>query len=427
MNTTHQTVIDMITKNTKINIVFRNDVTKNNTINEIIDNVSSSDSRGGDERSVKNGGNDIENTIYLFINNIDVFDKVLSGYDIGFAESYMDHDWDTNNMYGLLCELLSNGDKIKNYLKSLSYKLKFRLLMGHILSLWNNNDITNAKNNVVHHYDIGNDLYTKMLGKHMQYTCAYFNEPGIDLDEAQARKMIMIGKKLDLKKGMRVLDIGCGFGKLAYFLAKEYEVEVTGVTLSEEQIRYYNDMEKDPEIASRVNIKLLDYRMIDEDNKFDRVYSIGMFEHVGRNNYKEYYDKCFRLLKDDGLMMIHTIGFDNRDWNNNCFVNKYIFPGAEMPHINHMTREYTDNWRLEDWHNFGISYSKTLCGWWDNVRDWAGLDRYDDKFRRMWEFYLLGCAAGFKSRNLYLWQVIYSKKNTNMLLARPDDCHHIRN
>ena len=147
-----------------------------------------------------------------------------------------------------------------------------------------------------------------------------------------------------------------------------------------------------------------------------------MFEQVGRKRYKEYYDKCYELLKQDGIMLIHTIGTNHRKFNHNSFISKYIFPEAELPHIENLTNTFVDKWHLEDWQSFGLSYAKTLRQWHYNLGDWSGLDNYDKRFRRMWNFYLLGCAASFQIRDNCLWQIVYTKLNSN----RNDDCHHIR-
>ena len=250
----------------------------------------------------------------------------------------------------------------------------------------------------------------------MQYTCAYFNKPRMTLDEAQYAKMELIAKKLNLKPGMDVLDIGCGFGSMAQHLAKKYKVNVVGVTLSKEQIEYANKYFP----HNNVKIYYEDYRNV--EGKFDRVYSVGMFEHVGRKNHHEYYNKCYELLKDNGIMLIHTIITDARKWIPNGFINKYIFPEGEIPHIENLTRSFIDKWHLEDIQNFGISYSKTLRRWRKNIGDWEGLDSYDERFRRMWHLYLLGCAAGFKNRDMSLYQLVYVKKDTQ----RIDNLHHIR-
>ena len=162
----------------------------------------------------------------------------------------------------------------------------------------------------------------------------------------------------------------------------------------------------------------MDYRNV--TGSFDRVYSVGCLEHIGKINYKTYFDKCHNLLKDDGIMLIHTEAA-SRGKSKNDFIGQYILPGLELPELSDLTKGYTDQWHLEDLQNFGQSYAKTLRAWNDNVCDWEGLDEYDTKFRRMWEFYLIGCAVAFQMKSIYLWQLVYTKKcNTNF------DCYYIR-
>jgi len=353
----------------------------------------------------------------MIINNEVCFDKILEKGELGLAESYMDGDWDTDDLEGIIKELLMNEEILIDAIKYKSLELFGLKLYASVRTLLPKNNRESIKSDISHHYDIGNDLYDKMLGEHMQYTCAYFYKPDMTLDEAQYAKMELVAKKLDLRPGMKVLDIGCGFGSMGNHLATKYGVHVTGVTLSKEQVLYSKKKYDSPNLE----VKYLDYR--DCDDIFDRVYSVGMFEHVGRRNYHEYFDKCNDLLKDDGIMLLHTIGGDYRKWDaDDCFLMKYIFPGAEIPHLENMTGKFIDKWHMEDFHNFGLSYAKTLRAWHKNIGDWKYLDNYDSRFRRMWDFYLLECAATFQTRKHSLWQFVFTKRNSKRL----DDCHHIR-
>ena len=353
----------------------------------------------------------------IIVNNKIMFEKIFSNGELGLAESYLDGDWDSDNLQETLYEFISKGELLTIQIRKQSVNFIFMEIKERIKNRIQNNSIKSVKKNVSHHYDIGNDLFEKMLGKHMQYTCAYFNKPDMTLDEAQYAKMELVAKKLDLKPNMKVLDIGCGFGSMAQHLAKNYNVYVTGVTLSKEQKSYADKYISHP----NVTIELKDYRHV--KGQFDRVYSVGMFEQVGKKRYKEYYDKCYELLKQDGIMLIHTIGTNNRIWSHNSFINKYIFPEGELPHIENLTHSFIDKWHLEDWQNMGLSYAKTLKAWHTNIGDWSGLDEYNERFRRMWNYYLLGCSAKFQYRDICLWQIVYTKRNSN----RDDDCHHIRN
>jgi len=308
--------------------------------------------------------------------------RVLLEGGLGFAESYMDGDWDTDDLERLVFEML----KLENVRSELGWRvmpllsmifwgaLKWKILPG--------NSLKGAQSNIANTYDVLNSpkLYEIMLGPTMQYTCAYYPRPDMSLDEAQEAKMDLIAKKLDLKPGMRCLEFGFGFGAQAHYLASKYGVHVTGVTLSREQMAWAVEHNAHPNIEYRFQ----DYREV--TGKFDRIYSVGMFEHVGRNSYETFFDKCYELLKDDGIMLIHTMGWARRGpWNHNAFVNKYIFPGGEMPTMSHMTMEYSDRWHMEDWQSFGKSYVMTLRCWLERIRDWKGLEELDNRFRRMWE------------------------------------------
>ena len=322
-------------------------------------------------------------------------------------------------MGGLLRKLLHYQDVFEDKLRAKAPILSWFHVKYKLLRLWNTN--TNTKEtspqNIQKHYDVGNDLYQRMLGPTMQYTCAYFNKEGIGLDEAEENKMDLIAKKLDLKPGLRVLDIGCGFGSMAYHLATKYDVVVTGVTLSREQVDYANTHYQ----HENMTITFLDYR--DVTGTYDRVYSVGMFEHVGSRNYKQYFNKCHDLLEEDGVMLLHTMGISKPNENQDkYFASTYIFPEGELPDINRITSSFSDDWRLEDFQNMGISYSKTFDAWRTNLGDWSGLDAYDTRFRRMWDYYLHLFAENFRCQNFLLWQFVFTKKAH----SRADDCHFIR-
>jgi cyclopropane-fatty-acyl-phospholipid synthase len=358
------------------------------------------------------------------IKDEDVLRRVLTMGGLGFAESYMDGEWEPGSpeqMEELIYEML----ELETAKKDLGLRvlpLASAIFVGAVKwKLFPGNNLSGAKSNIANTYDYLDDnrIYEKMLGPTMQYTCAYYHEPGMTLDEAQRAKMRMIAEKLQLKPGMKVLEFGFGFGAQAYFLASEYGVHVTGATLSERQMEWAKKHNAHPNIEYR----LQDYRTV--EGKFDRIYSVGMFEHVGRNSYKAYFDKCYELLEEDGIMLLHTMGWARRGpWNHNAFINKYIFPGGELPTMSHLTQEFTDRWHLEDWHSFGKSYTQTLRDWIDNLENWKGMDEFDERFRRMWEYYLNASAASFYRRRVKLWQQVWTKMNNPR--ARPDDCNHIR-
>ena len=355
----------------------------------------------------------------IIINNNDFYNKVMRNGELGLGESYMDKDWDSHNLEKTLSILKQNEENILDKIKKNSMTLLINNSFIGLLDIFKlKNTVDKSRENIKHHYDIGNDLYDKMLGKTMQYTCAYYNEPNISLDEAQTRKMTLIAKKLNLREGLEVLDIGCGFGAMAHFLATNYKVKVTGVTLSENQKKYADKNYAHP----NVNIMLKDYRNV--KGKFDRVYSVGILEHIGRKNYPEYYNKCYELLKEDGIMFIHTISTIDREFYNNVsFINKYIFPEGELPHLSNFAQPHTDKWHLEDFQNIGLSYAQTLRDWHKNIGNWEGLEGYDETFRRMWDFYLLGCAGAFQVKHIKLYQFVYTKKSKKYV----KDLYYIRN
>ena len=353
----------------------------------------------------------------LVIHNDDMFQKILNKGELGLAESYMDGDWSCNDLGGFIHKLLRHQDIFEEKIMYQAPLLFLFQVKYKLLGQWNTNTTETSPGNITKHYDVGNDLYQKMLGKTMQYTCAYFNEEGILLDQAEENKMDLVAKKLDLKPGQRVLDIGCGFGSLAYHLATKYQVKVTGVTLSHEQVAYANEHYK----HEGVNISYLDYREV--TGKFDRVYSVGVMEHIGSANYKEYFAKCDELLEDDGVMLFHTMAIAKPNKNQNkYFASTYIFPEGELPDIHNLTGAFSPDWRLEDFQNMGISYSKTFDAWRKNIGDWSDLENYDIVFRRMWEYYLHLFAENFRYQNFLLWQFVVTKQRNH----RINDCLFIR-
>ena len=354
----------------------------------------------------------------IIIKNDIFFNKLLDRGELGLAESYMDGDWESNDLGNLLKKLMFYQDILESKAKYQTINFLYLKIFSTYESFFNTNTLIKSPENIQKHYDVGNDLYNKMLGTTMQYTCAYFNKDDMTLDEAQESKMDLIAKKLDLKEGMDVIDIGCGFGSMANYLAKKYKVKVTGVTLSPEQKNFSDEYFGN----ENVSIEVKDYRLV--RGKFDRVYSVGMFEHIGSKNYKEYFDKCYDLLKDDGIMFCHTMGISRPNYHQNeYFASKYIFPEGELPDMLNLTEGYSEKWRLEDFQNIGISYSKTFDAWRENIGNWETLEGYDERFKRMWEYYLHLFAENFRCQNFLLFQNVFTKKIYN----RKDDCLFIRN
>jgi len=354
----------------------------------------------------------------IIVHNDSMYKKILTKGELGLAESYMDGDWSSENLGRFIRKILIRQDILEEKIKYKVPQLLYLNLKYKVSGIFNTNTILKSPVNIMKHYDIGNDLYVKMLGKTMQYTCAYYNEKNIDLDQAELNKMKLIAKKLDLKPGMSVLDIGCGFGSMAYHLVTNYNVKVTGVTLSQKQV----DFSKENYTHENLDISYKDYREV--TGKYDRVYSVGIMEHIGSRNYKSYFDKCEELLEDKGVMLFHTMAIAKPNENQNkYFASTYIFPEGELPDINNITQAFSEDWRLEDFQNMGISYSKTFDAWRNNIGDWEGLDNYDIVFRRMWEYYLNLFAENFRCQNFLLWQFVVTKNKYN----RKEDCLFIRN
>jgi len=256
-----------------------------------------------------------------------------------------------------------------------------------------------------HHYDIGNDVYTAMLDPTMSYSCGYWKDAE-DLEQAQLAKLRLICDKLELKPGERLLDIGCGWGGLARFAAQNYGVEVTGITVSREQRRFAQARCA----GLPVTIELMDYR--DLTGHFDKVVSVGMFEHVGPKNYPAYFAVVQRVMVANGLFLLHTIGNYNRLYTTNDWLDKYIFPNGYLPSGQQLSKVIEQDFVLEDWHNFGQDYDTTLMAWWKNFNAaWPQLaDKYDERFYRMFKYYLNTCAGYFRSRQGQLWQLVLSKR-----------------
>mmetsp|Transcript_48553 Transcript_48553/g.113334 ORF Transcript_48553/g.113334 Transcript_48553/m.113334 type:complete len:534 (-) Transcript_48553:43-1644(-) len=355
-----------------------------------------------------------------FLRKDTVLRRVLFGGGLALGESYMDGEWDSDNVERLVYELL----RIEDLTKELGARelpllgtIVLGALKGKLLEL-PGQSVEGSKENIGKTYDVETiKIYEEMLDSNMQYSCGFFHEPDMTLDDAQFAKMEMIARKLDLKPGMKLLEIGFGFGSLAYHLASRYDVRIKAVTLSKAQMDWAKEHYGHP------NIEFLysDYR--DVSGKFDRVYSVGMFEHVGRANYATYYDKVFDVLADDGLFLLHTLGWAKRGaWNHNGFVGKYIFPGGELPTLYLLTEDFSDKWHLEDFQSFGKAYVQTMRTWLDNLKMWKNMDEFDTRFKRMWEYYLSCCTAAFEKRRIKVWQMVYTKQ----LSTRLSDCYHIR-
>lgn len=340
------------------------------------------------------------------IHNEKLYSRVLRGGTIALGESYMDGWWEVKELDSFINRALQAKLERKLYTKPLfTAFLILYVLRAFVLNL---QSLSRAFHIAKAHYDIGNDLYVKMLDPWMQYSCGYWEEGVTNLQEAQEAKLDLIARKLKLKPGMRVLDVGCGWGGLAKYLATHYDVSVCGITVSKEQARLAREWINNP----AVEIKVTDYRTLNA-KPFDRIVSVGMFEHVGYKNYRIYMQHMCRLLKDDGLFLLHTIGRNVTVYATDPWIHKYIFPNSLLPSPTQVSKSIQKLFILEDWHNFGPDYDKTLIAWYENFNAaWPELrksEKYDDRFYRMWDFYLRSCAGGFRSRKFNLWQIVLSK------------------
>ncbi len=331
------------------------------------------------------------------VHNHKFYKCVLSKGSLGLGESYMQGFWDVAALDHLFCKLLSTN--LEHRVKTSAHFLL--AVQSKIINL---QSIRRAFNIGEQHYDIGNDLFKCMLDKRLTYTCGYW-KTATNLDQAQKDKLDLVCRKIGLQKDQRILDIGCGWGSFVKYAAEHYGVRAVGVTVSKEQAEYaQKDCSNLP-----VDIRLQDYREINE--KFDHIVSLGMFEHVGPKNYKTYANVVSRCLKEKGLFLLHTIGSNYTRHNGDPWINKYIFPNGVLPSMKDISMAFEKDFVIEDLHSFGPDYDKTLMAWFHNydANQKQMREKYGDVFYRMWKYYLLSSAGGFRARNIQLWQFVLSK------------------
>ena len=328
----------------------------------------------------------------------DFFKRVLQDGSLGLGESYMDGWWECARLDMFFHRVLKGklDQKLPHHFKD-----TLRIAAARLKNLQSKKRAWIVGKE---HYDLGNDLFSLMLDSHMQYSCGYWHKADT-LEEAQRAKLTLICDKLGLEPGMTLLDIGCGWGGLAEFAARYYGVQVTGVTISAEQQK----MAQQRCAELPVTILLQDYR--DLDQQFDRIVSVGMFEHVGPKNYATYFDVVDRNLKPDGIFLLHTIGAIKTDMNVDPWIDKYIFPNGCLPSVRHIADASEPHFIMEDWHNFGADYDTTLMAWHTRfVQAWPQLEAaYGERFKRMFSYYLNACAGAFRARDIQLWQVVFSR------------------
>ncbi len=328
-----------------------------------------------------------------------LFERLLREGVLGMGESYVDEWWDCDDLAECIRRILC---------ADLEHVVRpWRLLLPVLLAqLTNLQSRGRAAKDVPSHYDRGNVLFRAMLDTRMTYSCGYWKEAD-DLDAAQEAKLDLVCRKLGLRRGQRVLDIGCGWGSFMKFAAERYGVSAVGVTLSEEQ----TELGRELCAGLPVEIRLQDYRDLDE--RFDHVVSIGMFEHVGPSNYRTFMQIAERCLENDGLLLLHTIGSNTRKNATDPWTDKYIFPGGRLPVAEQIIETAKGLFIMEDWHNFGVDYARTLDAWHEKfVRNWDGQlsEHYDHRFFRMWKYFLQSCSGSFRARRNQLWQIVFSKR-----------------
>ncbi|KAA0014384.1 cyclopropane fatty acyl phospholipid synthase [Billgrantia pellis] len=329
----------------------------------------------------------------------DFCSRILRQGSLGLGESYMDGWWECEHIDELACRLLAHG--LGERARPASDRLMYRLQAGLI------NLQSKARAYIVGeaHYDLGNDLFERMLDPTMCYSCGYWKQAD-NLHDAQLAKLELACRKLDLHPGMRVLDIGCGWGSFAEYAARRHGVAVTGITISREQA----ELARQRCAGLPVEIELKDYR--DLEGCFDRIVSIGMFEHVGHRNYSAYFETIEHVLAENGLFLLHTIGSNNSEISVDPWIDRYIFPNGVLPSARHIAEASEGLLLMEDWQNFGPDYDRTLMAWRDNFDvHWPEIaDRYSERTRRMFRYYLSVCAGAFRARDIQLWQVVFSRK-----------------
>jgi cyclopropane-fatty-acyl-phospholipid synthase len=339
-----------------------------------------------------------QNAWDIQVYNDDFFGRAISEGELGMGESYMAGWWDAERADETIFRIMSArlDEKVRK-----KPEIAFRLLA---FKIFNFQSKRRAFIIGERHYDLGNDLFQTMLDKRMNYSCGYWKDAS-SLDAAQENKLDLICRKLYLKPGMRVLDIGCGWGAFGKYAAEKFGVEVVGITVSKQQVELGNRLCA----GLPVEFRLIDYR--DLKGSFDRIVSVGMMEHVGVRNYRTFFEVARSCLKENGLFLLHTIGNNISASSTDLWTHKYIFPNGMLPSIAQLGKAFENLFVMEDWHNFGPDYDRTLMAWYKNFENnWLKIrDNYTETFYRMWKYYLLSSAGAFRSRRIQLWQIVLSK------------------
>jgi cyclopropane-fatty-acyl-phospholipid synthase len=337
-----------------------------------------------------------------------VWARVLRDGTLGGGEAYVEGWWDSRALDQTIERLqqIDLVDSLRDNWRIVPHMLKARVM--------NLQSLRHAFGNGQHHYDIGNDLYEAMLDRRMLYTCALWSTGARTLDEAQEAKLQLVCKKLGLRAGMRVLDLVCGWAGFAAYAAEHHGVEVVGLTVSKEQVRYA----KEHYAHLPIDIRLDDYR--NAAGRYDAVVSIGLMEHIGPKNYRSYMELAERCLAPGGVAFVHTIGGNRSRPRIDPWFDKYIFPNAALPSLAQLVTAMEGIFLVEDVHNIGEDYDPTLMAWYQRFHDaWPKLrERYDEKFYRMWKFYLLASAGSFRARAQQLFQIVMTREGTRAPAGR---------
>jgi cyclopropane-fatty-acyl-phospholipid synthase len=358
------------------------------------------------------------------INDIACFKRIALGQDIGLGESYIEGMWEVNDLAAFLRIFIDNGEALKRTRFPIVSAVGKRLLLaweriGHAMR---SNTVEQSERNIHAHYDLGNDFYQTFLDSGMAYSSAFFSGDSDDLEDAQFEKNDRLCRKLSLKPGVHLLEIGSGWGGMALHAAKHYGCKVTSVTISKEQFAMARQRVTEAGLEDQIEIRFQDYRKI--TGKFDRIVSVEMLEAVGHEHLKTYFEQCSRLLKPNGIFGIQVILSPDSKYkyyrNRVDYIRKHIFPGGHLPSISSIQEQVTklSDWDLQHFESFGKHYAETLRQWCDRfneTREQRQSLGFDEYFERKWNFYFRYCEAGFDSRHIQVGQFIYCAPNNEDL------------
>jgi cyclopropane-fatty-acyl-phospholipid synthase len=343
--------------------------------------------------------NDGESALGIRVHDTRFYRRILVGGSLGLGESYVDGWWDCEALDEMVAGLMRGADAGDNWTFGALAAMR-RALRARVL---NRQSVRSAARDVASHYDRDESLFRAMLDKRLVYSCAYWDRART-LDEAQEAKLELVCRKLDLRAGQRVLDLGCGWGGFARYAAERCGVHVVGVTVAPRQASAAADLCA----GLPIEIRVQDYR--DMSERFDRIVSLGMLEHVGYKNHRAFMSALRRCLAPDGVALVQVIGNRHSTTGIDAWMDRHVFPGAALPSVAQLGAAMEPLFVLEDWHNFGADYDRTLLAWHRNFEcHWPELARrYDERFRRLWRYFLLSCAGAFRARHTQLWQLVLS-------------------